>query len=377
MNHESRTTIGDIAKATGVSKTTVSRYINGRQDLMSEKTRERIRKVIEITNYQPSDIARNLKRKSTNLIGVLISDMSTPFSSAMIISISAFLAEHGYVPIFSGCDDSPEKEQQMIETMLIRGVAGLLVNTTSFHNNYLISVAARGIPVVLCDRYVSNYNFPIVTVEQDASMRALVQHLQQQCYTRPVLFSQDMEDNSSRMRRKNAYLAAVQELYGYDAAGDIYLIDPADGRTALSQLEHLMADLGPRDVPAIIGINSVTTVQVYKAIKTMGINMPHEIGLCGPDDWDWQPDMNWALLVDPKVTTIFVPAQELGTQAAKMIVGILQGTCPEPQELILPCGLNVRGSTNRLNQMESSDEENRAAGGERGRDQPAEDAAKA
>ena len=64
MNLESKVTINDIAKAVGVSKTTVSRYINGHSDMMSERTRERIRAVIEMTNYQPSDIARNLKRKT-------------------------------------------------------------------------------------------------------------------------------------------------------------------------------------------------------------------------------------------------------------------------------------------------------------------------
>ena len=138
MNLESKVTINDIAKAVGVSKTTVSRYINGHSDMMSERTRERIRAVIEMTNYQPSDIARNLKRKNTNLIGVLIADMSTPFSSVLVVSISDYLSECGYVPIFANCNDSLQKEQEMIDSMLFRGVAGFLVNTTSCNNNYLI-----------------------------------------------------------------------------------------------------------------------------------------------------------------------------------------------------------------------------------------------
>lgn len=348
MNHESKTTINDIARAVGVSKTTVSRYINGHSDMMSEKTRERIRTVIEMTNYQPSDIARNLKRKNTNLIGVLIADMSTPFSTALVISISDYLAERGYVPIFADCNDSIEKEREMIDTLLSRGASGLLVNTTSIDNNYLINVALRGVPVVLCDRYVNNYNFNIVTIEQNVPFFQLVQHLKRQGYTRPVLFTQHWENNSTRRRRKDAYLAAVRQIYGYDASGDIYRIDSSGDGTAATQVEHLMSRLAPGDIPVIIGTNSVTTVQVFRAIKSRGLSMPDQIGLCGPEDWNWQQEMNWALLVDPNVTTIYVPARDLGTNAAKLMVNIIESGGGEPQEVILPCKLTIRQSTDRL-----------------------------
>ena len=97
MNLESKVTINDIAKAVGVSKTTVSRYINGHSDMMSERTRERIRAVIEMTNYQPSDIARNLKRKNTNLIGVLIADMSLIRSPSVLMSVSFLLIRYAYI----------------------------------------------------------------------------------------------------------------------------------------------------------------------------------------------------------------------------------------------------------------------------------------
>ena len=84
MSSKKRVTINDVAMAAGVSKTTVSRYINGHPELMSEKTRERIRTVIEMTNYHPSDIASNLKKRTTNLIGLLIADISSPFSLSLI-----------------------------------------------------------------------------------------------------------------------------------------------------------------------------------------------------------------------------------------------------------------------------------------------------
>lgn len=163
---------------------------------------------------------------------------------------------------------------------------------------------ARGIPIVLCDRYINHYNFNIVTFEQDAPFFNLVRHLKEEGYTRPVLFTQCWENNSSRRRRKDAILSAIQQVYGYDATEDVYLVSFQNGLSAAAQLDALLGRLKPGDIPAIIGTNSVTTVQTYKAIKSCGLKMPEQIGLCGPEDWNWQQEMNWAQLIEPTITTI-------------------------------------------------------------------------
>ena len=100
MKAGNKPTISDIAAAAGVSKTTVSRYINGQEQLMSEKTRNRLKTVIELLDYHPSDIARSLKNKKTNMIGVVVSDISSPFSSAVIIGIGEVLEQNNYTPLF-------------------------------------------------------------------------------------------------------------------------------------------------------------------------------------------------------------------------------------------------------------------------------------
>lgn len=340
-------TISDIALAAGVSKTTVSRYINGREDLMSEKTRERIKAVIEVSNYQPSDVARSLRMKRTNLIGVVISDMSSPFSSALVVGIGDYLTERGYVPLFVHCDDSMEREVESINMLLAKGVAGLLVNTTSRDNKNLIKIACQGTPVVLCDRYIDDYRFNIVTVEHDSAIFELVSHLKSQGYTRPVLFTQQWDKNSSRLRRKNAFVSAVKNLYGYSPDEDIYVISRKKGITAAMQLDILLSRLQKNDIPAVVGTNSVTTVRTYKAIKNLNLKIPEEIGICGPEDWNWQSEMNWPLIVDPPITTLYVPTGDLGIQSAKLLVDIIEKRITKPEEIMLPCELRIRKSTNR------------------------------
>jgi LacI family kdg operon repressor len=348
MKNTGRVTINDIAAAAGVSKTTVSRYINGHTELMSETVCNRIKTIIEMVNYQPSDIARNLKRQSSNLIGVIISDISSPFSSAVIAGISECLEDLGYTPLFANCDDSLEQEQKSIASLLAKGVSGLIVNTTSCDNNYLIDIACKGMPVVLCDRYVKNYNFDIATSRHKQGIYDLVLHLKKQGYTRPVLFTQKWEKNSARYIRRQSFIDSVEQIYGYSPENDIYLVSTKNKSSAYEGLIKLQADLKPNDLPAIVGINSVTTMRVFKAIKKLGLIMPHDIGLCGPEDWDWDNEMNWSTLVTPNITTVVVHSTEIGRQSAKLLLEKVKNPGMPAQEILLPCEISVRQSTLRI-----------------------------
>ena len=314
---------------------------------MSEKTCERIRSIIELSNYQPSDVARSLKMQRTNLIGVLVADLSSPFSSAVLGAIGEYLNERGYMPLIADSNKSLKKEEEMIDLFISKNVAGLIVNTTSFTNNRLIEVACQGLPVVLCDRYVDKYNFNIVTTESDHVICELIKHLKDEGYTRPVMFSQRWENNSARSRRRKSFISAVEQIYGYDPSDDVFVIDSNVGLTAGAQLNYLLEKLKPGESPAVFGVNSVTTIRAYKAIKEKGLKIPSEIGLCGPEDWNWQSEMNWPLLVEPGITTIAIPAKEIGTQSARILTQLLEKKDCPIEELQLPSELKIRQSTSR------------------------------
>ena len=282
MKSSEKVTISDIAAAAGVSKTTVSRYINGQLELMSEDTKNRLKTIIEMSHYQPSDIARNLKRQNSNLIGIIISDISSPFSSAVVVGISGYLESQGYTPLFINCDDNTQHEESSIASLLTKGVSGLIVNTTSYENNYMVNIACQGMPVVLCDRYIKNYSFDIVTSEHKQGMYDLVLHLKKQGYTRPAMFTQKWERNSTRFIRRQSFIEAVQQIYGYSPENDIFVVSSKDKHSAYDELVKFRTALKPNDIPVVIGSNSVTTIRVFKAIKKLGLIMPHDIGLCGP-----------------------------------------------------------------------------------------------
>lgn len=348
MKIKTKITINDIAKAAGVSKTTVSRYINGKTEQMSKETRDRLKAIIEMSNYKPSDIARNLKLQKSNLIGITISDISSPFSSAIILGISNYLEKNGYTPLFVNCDDNLENEEKSITSLITKGVSGLIINTTSYENNHLINIASKGIPVVLCDRYVKNYNFNIVSSEHKQGIYNLATHLKSQGYTRPIMFAQQWEGNSSRFIRRQCFIDSVNQIYGYSPENDIYIISSKNKHSAHETLMQVKSSLKDGDIPAIIGINSATTVRTYKAIKELKLSMPNEIGLCGPEDWDWDNDMNWPTLISPNITTLVVHSTEIGEKSAELLLENINNPGNPAKEILLPCEISMRGSTIRL-----------------------------
>lgn len=345
LDTKKRVTISDVAAAAGVSKATVSRYINGRENLMSEKTRERIRAVIELTNYMPSDIASNLKKRTTNLIGLLVADITSPFSSALIVGSSKFLEERGYTLLIMDTSENPEREKRAIKSLLSKGVSGLLVNTASYTNDFLIQTQCSSVPIVLCDRQVRNHTFDIVTTDHRECLSKLVRHLKEQGYTYPLFFVQEWENNATRMKRREAFLESVQQIYGYDAAQDVFTLR-AGGPSAVDYLRDVLSRCEGK-IPAVVGANSITTVRVLHAARELGLDIPEQLGLCGPEDWDWSNELNWPFMADPNVTTVKIPATEMGWQAARLLLEKLEQPDRPPKEMFLPSVFHARGSTLR------------------------------
>ena len=122
LTYKNKVTIKDIANMAGVSKTTVSRYINGKYEYMSEETRQRIKKIIKKVDYFPLTSAQSLKSNRTGLIGLLIADIGNPFSTALLTSITDTLHSDGYNVLVANSNNSPELEEEYLKSFVSRGV---------------------------------------------------------------------------------------------------------------------------------------------------------------------------------------------------------------------------------------------------------------
>ena len=339
-------TINDIAAASGVSKTTVSRYLNGKFNMMSVQTRERIKSVIDISAYKPSPIAQSLKSRKTMQIGIVISDLSSPFFSSMLKGISRVLGERNYDMLIVDSGENPKHEQKLVDGLIQRGVDGLLINTSTYENPFLINIANDGTPIVLCDRYVKDYNFDIVTNETQAPFESILRHARNEGFSVPYLFIEEYRHNSTRYLRRRSFIKYSSEYYpNASARENVICIDPDNPEETEAHIRRIIAQNNEPTPPVIIGGNTVTTMHILGVVKSCGLTMPHEIGVCGADDWSWERRMDWAVLIDPGITAFAINAVGLGVEAAQLLMNRIDHPESEKQRILLPVRFVVRGST--------------------------------
>lgn len=352
MPARKKTTISDIAIAAGVSKTTVSRYINGKQNMISAAACKRIEKAIHLSNYHPSAVARSLKTQRSYLIGVVIANITTPFATSLLHGISMGLRDAGYNPIFADAEDSPETELRLTESLMSHQVDGLIVNTTTEDNRNLIELSNAGTPIVLIDRFIRDHNFDIVLAPYSKPTIDLLMHAHDEGYRHIAMFTQPYEENSPRETRLNAFVQCDNEAFGVKKPmEDVYIVDPWDANSAgiaLKKLiEKLKGDDGKLETCCILATNTVTMIATYNAIREMNLTIPDPIGLCGPDDWGWARRMgwDWSATFGKGISTYETDPEEMGKEAAKLVVKRIADPNGQKQQIYTPTTLHLRQST--------------------------------
>ena len=145
-----KVTIDQVAAICGVSKTTISRYLNHKYENISAETRQRIEQVIAELDYRPNRTAQRLKASRSMLIGCCIGDIASPFAGLLLKGITETCESAGYQVLFADSKENSLREQRAIEGFLENRVDGLIVNTTGGNDEFLIRVQnERGVPVVL------------------------------------------------------------------------------------------------------------------------------------------------------------------------------------------------------------------------------------
>lgn len=336
----SKTTINQVAEASGVSTTTVSRYLNGKYEYMSVKTRERIQKVIEELDYRPSNIARSLKANRSGVIGCIIADITSPFSSYVVKGINDVCRKNGYQVLFSNTDNSPEREIECIKSFMDNHLDGMIINTTGYIDEYLVNLNKQGVPIVLADRCLKNrFLLDTITTDNYNSTFECMQFLKNQGYEKVVFFTQQLENNSSRYVRHNAYIDAMAKLYDVDGKYDTYEIDINKQEITRSYLRKLKQE-NPNKEIAIFAVNGVTLLNVLHAIKDENMKIGKEFGICGFDDWEW------ASLIGPGITTITQDSYLTGVKSAQTLIKRINGRSNGKKKYIeIPPVLMARGST--------------------------------
>lgn len=338
-------TISDVAKLAGVSKTTISHYLNGKYEFMSKKTREHIKEVVETSGYQPSKIAQSLKSQNTFIIGVIVSDIESPFSSGLIKSIEASLAGTNYLLMTANSDYSKEKEKIAIDAMLTQQVDGLIIHTTHMDNDYLNNIKNEtSIPIVLADRFVNDRKFDIVYINNEKPVIDMVNHLEYEGYEDIYFFSEETEVVSSRFYRTKYFKKEM--LNRNEDENKVRIIDITDIDAVKAYIVEMIEKfVKKKKKPAIICENGLVLFVVAKSMKELGLSLPAEIALCGYDDWGRFSELGWADMLIDGITTVSPSVHDLGQLATKLLLERIKDPNKECEELVIEAPLKIRNST--------------------------------
>lgn len=334
---EKKVTINQVASYCGVSKTTISRFLNGKYENMSAETKEKISAAVKALNYRPDRSAQRLKASRTMLIGCVIGDISSPFSALLLKGITSVCEESGYQVLFADSRESARREKRALRGFLDNRVDGLIVNTCGSNDEYLLELQERGIPLVLADRPLMEPGLiDTVCSRNQENAAECTRLLLSQGYEHVAFFSETIAKIAPRELRCKGYADTVTES---GAAPEIYEINCELPNSCVASLRDFLGKHEGERI-AVLSANGTTTQRILTAMKFLGIKAGKELGLCTFDDWDWLQ------IADPGITAVALSTGEIGARAARLLLDRINGSAAEtPAEEIVPSSIIIREST--------------------------------
>lgn len=329
-------TINDIAKLAGVSKTTVSFYLNGNYKKMSETTRQRIKNAIDKTHYHPNAIARSLNDKQTHLIGVIIGNITNSFANQIVNGIDDTARERGYQMIVASSNYGLENEKICVSGMASMGVDGFIVQPTT-HFGAMWAESNIEKPIVYIDSPNHSDSGMWVKTNNYEAVYDATEELSKGKYHHYVMITADPYVLKTRMERMKGFTDCL------DIRKLPYEVIIADSKTTQEELEEkLKIYLTDQKQSTLIFVaNNWLLDKTYLALKKYKQLIPEQIGLIGFDS------LEWTEMSVPSITTIVQPTFEEGKTAAHILIDAIEGKHEIAPNCTLPCRLNQMESTKR------------------------------
>ncbi|MGX6977970.1 LacI family DNA-binding transcriptional regulator [Vagococcus elongatus] len=323
-------TISDVAEQAGVSKTTVSRYLNGRFGNMSKETKERIKEVIAEMNYRPSKQAQALKSKRSYLIGIVVADISNMYSSLLLKGIGEVLGKAGYQMIIMDAANSIEQERELLDRLIDQSVEGVILQALSRDAHHYDHLKKANIPLVLVDRDVEPSIFPLVTTDNVTATKKIAEEILSKNYEQVVVVSEPLKDVITRELRyeavKEVVIAAKRKLTLIEATAETNLSE---------RISELIAS--PLKT-ALFASNGRVLMELLTILVNEQVPIPEDIGITGYDDW------NLSALVGPGITSIEQQTKVIGEEAANTMLECLKAGAYPVETKTIPAIIQLRKS---------------------------------
>lgn len=329
-----RVTTHDVAAKAGVSQPTVSLVLSRNPTArVSADTRDRVLRAAEELGYRPNVVARSLVQRRSYAIGLVVPDLDNQFFAHVVSGAQRVAVDEGYAVLL--CEQRGTGIDRHLDALRARQVDGVILDAAGASS--IPEELLDGINVVLIDQ--PSQRWPGVASDAEGAGRMAAEHLLGLGHERVAFVGPSADVHTFRMRERG-FTRALRAA-GVAVETELYRRVPATiagGHTAMRAL------LAQSNRPtAVFCANDLLALGAYKACAQAGVSIPRDISLVGCDD------IEFAQLVTPELTTVAVPARELGARAARLLVRALGGepAPPSQQARPLPVRLIVRGSTAR------------------------------
>lgn len=339
-------TIKDIARALGLSTSTVSRALRDSHEI-SPETKKLVQDYAEKINYHPNPIALSLKERRSRSIGVIVCEIANSFFSQTINGIESIAYNNGYNVIIAQSRESVDRELLNLQYLTSRSIDGLIisVSTETKDFTYLKELSNKGLPIVFFDRIVDEVDTHKVIVDNYKGAYDATVHLIKSGYRRIASVSNPLTLSIAR-ERLAGYKAALSD-NGISAEESLVKYCQHGGMIG-EEVEVVVKELlKEKNKPdAIFASADKLTTACLRILKAQGLQVPGDMGLIGFSNTDLTE------LLDPPLSVIRQPAFEMGEVAMQLLLQLIESKRPvtEFQTRVLSTELLIRASTRKKNE---------------------------
>ncbi|MGA2203960.1 MAG: LacI family DNA-binding transcriptional regulator [Terriglobales bacterium] len=324
-----------IAERAGVSIGTVSNVIN-ETAIVRPKLRERVIEAIRSMGYQPSALAQGLRRNRTNMLGMVIPDITNPFFPGVVRGVEDVAYKRSFRVILCNADNDPSKEASYVRELRSYHIAGLLIIPAAGADiaGHLRAYASASVPVVCIDRVPDGWKGDAVLVANAEGAYLATRHLIQMGHTRLAVITGPLKLTNAAERLKG-FTRALNEArieIGPEFVQEARFDTESGYQAALRLLRML-----PRPT-AIFACNDLMAFGVLQAARELSLRCPEDLSIAGFDS------LEFTKFTDPSLTSVYQPGYQLGATAARLLLQRVDGMRFAAKKVLLPTELQKRNS---------------------------------
>ena len=345
-------TIRDIAKMAKVSHTTISRALNN-DPRVREETKKRILELVNKLNYRPDARARTFVTKKSNLIGLVVSDISNPFYAELARGIEDKAHEKGYNVIFCSTDNKAQRMETYVHLLMNAGVDGCIFASARLHEPVIEKLIDEHFPLVFVNRKLREEAYNYVVLNNFQGAYEITEHLINLGYGKIASIA-GTSNLSTGLDRLKGYKQALKD-HGIEFNEDYVVQGPFTRETGYEGAKRLLT---MEDRPeAIFGGNDYMAMGVIDAVEELGLHVPEDIALVGFDDTEFASNQRIRL------TTVSQRRYEMGNLGVQILIDYIERketdythkVVLEPRLIIREsCGQKLRGKLKNKRAPESN-----------------------